>query len=208
MNHKAKAAEFEAIDYRIQVTGRHVEVTDAIRDYAIEKISKLERFINRIIDVNVIIHVQKLDHHVEIVLKAGHLKITSQASSTDMYASIDKAVARLEAQLLRYKSKLQDHHAKGHAVLDMSVDVIEAPFEEEFFELNGTSEKQRVEPFVTHRVVKKDTLPLKTLNLDEAVMKMELSRDAFMLFKNEATQKLNAIYRRDDGHYGIVEPSC
>ena len=112
MNRKDKALEFADTEYHLHVTGRHVEITDAMKDYALEKLSKVERIMDRIIDVNVIMDIQKLDHHVEIILKAGNTKITSNASSTDMYASIDQAVKKLEAQVLHYKSKINDHHPK------------------------------------------------------------------------------------------------
>ncbi len=213
MNRKAKALEFVDAGYDIKVTGRHVQVTDSMKDYALEKISKIERFMNRIIDVNVIMDIQKLDHRVEIILKAGNSKITSQASSQDMYASIDKAVSKLEAQIRRYKSKLQDHHAKGHAVIDMVVNVIQRPEEDEL-DFDNEEEEEEVldnapktssEPL---SVVHQETLPLKILTYDEAIMKMELSGDAFLIFKNEVDQKLKVIYRRKDGHYGIIEPAC
>lgn len=203
MNRKAKALEFAETGYNIQITGRHVQITDSMKDYAIEKISKIERIMNRIIDVNVIMDIQKLDHRVEIILKANNTKITSSAVTTDMYISIDQAVDKLEAQILKYKSKLQDHHLKGHAVLNMAVNVL-SPREEDF-DLDQDQEDNRFKP---HAVVKQETRPLKTLTFDEAVMKMELSGDTFMIFKNEEDQKLKVIYRRQDGNYGIIEPSC
>jgi putative sigma-54 modulation protein len=207
MNRKAKALEFSEAGYNIQTTGRHVQITDSMKDYAIDKISKIERFLNRIIDVNVIMDIQKLNHIVEIILKAGNTKITSKASTTDMYVSIDQAVDKLEKQILRYKSKLQDHHAKGHAVLNMPVSVISPQEIEEDLGIEEVDHEDS-KRFKPHRVVKQETLPLKMLTYDEAVMKMELSGDPFMVFKNEADQKLKVIYRREDEHYGIIEPSC
>lgn len=208
MNRKEKALEFADEVYNIQITGRHVEITDSMKDYAMEKISKIERFMNRIIDVNVIMDIQKLDHHVEIILKFGNTKITSNASTTDMYVSIDQAVDKLEKQILRYKSKLQDHHAKGHAILNMKVNVLSSKEIEDDLDFN--EDQRELDRFKPHRVVKQEVRPLKILTIDEAVMKMELSGDSFMLFKNEADadQKLTLIYRRKDGNYGIIEPSC
>jgi putative sigma-54 modulation protein len=207
MNRKAKALEFIDAAYNIQITGRHIEITDSMKDYAIDKISKIERFMNRIIDVNVIMDIQKLEHRVEIILKAGNIKITSKASSTDMYISIDQAVDKLEAQILRYKSKLQDHHAKDHAILNMTVNVLSPQEIEEDLGIDEeiTEDFNRFKP---HRLVKQETRPLKTLTYDEAIMKMELSGDMFMIFKNEADQKLKVIYRRKDENYGIIEPCC
>ncbi len=209
MTRKDKAVTFVDEAYNIAITGRHVEVTESMKDYAIEKISKIEKFMNRIIDVTVIMDIQRIDHKVEIIIKAGNIKITSQAVSTDMYASIDKAVARLEAQILRYKSKIQDHHAKGRAVIDMNVNVIRRPFtpEEELeMELDEEQASRAEELLKPHEVVMQEKFPLRTLNMGEAVMKMELSQDSFLIFKNEEDMKLKVIYRRRDGNYGIIEP--
>lgn len=206
MNHKAKALEFVDAGYNIQITGRHLAVTESMKDYAMEKVSKLERFVNRIIDVTVIMDIQKIDHRVEIIMKAGGIKILSHATTTDMYVSIDQAVDKLEAQILRYKSKIQDYHAKGRAAVDMNVNIISS--EEIAGDLDLDQEDSTQSRFKPHRVVKQETRPLKTLTYEEAVMKMELSSDPFMIFKNEADQKLKVIYRTKDENYGIIEPSC
>lgn len=204
MNRKEKALQFADTDYNIQITGRHFEVTESMKEYVLEKISKIERLTDHIIDVNVIMEVQKLDHFVEIVMKIGNTKISSQARTTDMYASINKAVEKIESQLRRYKSKLQDHHSKGHAILNLAVDIFARPpvndfdLEEDFIEDNLLPEME------VHRVVGQETRLLKTLTQEEAVMKMELSGDQFLLYKNEADHKLKIIYRRKDENYGII----
>ncbi len=205
MNRKEKALEFADSEYNIHVTGRHIKISDPMKEYALEKISKLERFMNRIIDVYVTMDIQKLSNHVEIILKAGNLKFASSASTTDMYASIDRAVHKLEAQVLRYKSKMQDHHARNKQSGTLVVQVLQAEaLEEEIIDQSEAPPLRYTPP----RVVKQDTISLKTLTYDEAIMKMEFSAEPFLVFKNEMDQKLNIIYRRDDGHYGIIEPAC
>lgn len=109
MDHAKKASEFIGEGYKIHVTGRHIEVSDMMRDYVVDKLSKIERITDRIIEINVIMEVQKLDQSVEIVMQVGSHKIMSNASSSDMYVSIDMAIKKLESQLLHYKSKVQDH---------------------------------------------------------------------------------------------------
>jgi putative sigma-54 modulation protein len=212
MSRKSKAAEFIGEEYSITVTGRNVLVTDAMKDYALEKISKIEKFSNRIIDIAVIMDVQKLEHRVDVIIKIDHTKIRSSASSTDMYASIDKAADRIQTQLRRYKQRLNEHHAKGLNVVDMSVNVYKAPTEEELISLNeeiqDETDRRLIDQYRPHEVVKKETLPLKILTLDEAIMKMELSQDIFMIYRSEDDRKLKIIYRRSDGHYGIIAPEA
>lgn len=206
MSRKAKAEEFVNEMYNITVTGRNVQVTDAMKDYAIEKISKLERFSARIIDVNVTIEVQKLDHRVDIVMKVNHLKIKSQAVSTDMYVSIDKAVDKIAAQLRKYKNRLQDHQARNLQAIEMNVNVVGMSGEDEINdEIESESRRLMIDTFIPHQVISKEKKALKQLRVDEAMMKLELSGDHFLIFRSEEDTKLKVIYRRNDGHYGVIE---
>lgn len=205
--------EFAKEGYDIKVIGRHVSVTDAIKKYAVEKVSKIERFHSRILEVVIIIDVLKLQHVVDIILKVDHTKIKSHYSGDDMYASIDLAVDKLQRQLAKYKSRIKDHHAQARSVVDMRVNVFKAPAELHLADVNDEieAENQRklVEQFKPHQVVSRETLPLKTLSLDEAMWHLELSGDPFMIFKSEETQKLKVIYRREeDDNYGVVEPEA
>lgn len=210
MTRKERAQAFAGEGYKIDITGRHVLVTDAMKDYAIEKISKIERFTDKILDVVVTMDIQRIEHRVDIVMKVNHLKIRSSAISSDMYVSIDMAVAKIERQLLRYKTRLQDHHARGVNVIDMTVNVIRPHLDDELNDINddieGENERRALESLKPHEVVKVETKPLKTITVEEAIMKMDLSEDAFLIFKDEASHKLKVIYRRDDGNYGVIEP--
>jgi putative sigma-54 modulation protein len=209
MKGKAKAAEFTDEGYNIHVTGRDVLITDAMKTYAIEKISKIERFSTRIIDVQVIMNIQKLEHRVDIVLKVDHIKIKSQASSTDMYASVDKAVEKIERQLRRYKTRIHEHTAKALNIVDLKVNVLKRPEEEALIDINMDIEDQNqrslIERYRPHEIVEQETKPLKTITQEEAIMKMELSGDVFLIFRDEIDQKLKVIYRRKDENFGIIE---
>jgi putative sigma-54 modulation protein len=209
MKGRAKAAEFIGESYKIHVTGRNVLVTDAMKDYAIEKISKIEKFSHRIIDVAVTMDIQKLEHRVDIVMKVDHLKIKSQASSTDMYASLDKAVTKIENQLRRYKTKIRDHAAKALNIIDMNVNVFKRSNEQELLDVNldieDETQRRIFESYGPHEIVSQETKPLKILTYDEALMKMELSGDAFLIFRSEEDHKLKVMYRRKDENFGVIE---
>lgn len=195
--------------YNVTIAGRHVLVTESMKDYALEKLSKLERFSPRSIDIAVTMDIQKLDHRVDVVLHFNNMKIKSHAISGDMYASIDLAVTKLQSQLRRYKNKIQDHHFKGVKEVDMNVNVIR-PQSDELSEVNDDIEdenaKSLTERYRPHQVVQKEVKPLKTLSLDEAIMKMDLSGDIFLVYTSEEDQKIKVIYRREDGNFGVIEP--
>lgn len=210
MSRKSVVEKFQNESYDIQVTGRNVMVTDAMKNYAIEKISKIDRFNCRITDVSIVMDIQKMEHRVDIVVKVGQLVIKSSANSDDMYASIDKATDRLQSQLRRYKERISDHQLKNGASIDINVNIIGEPQDKELQEVNddieSESSAQMIGQYGTHKIVSKETKLLKTLNYAEAIMKMELSGDLFMVFRSEEDQKLKVIYRRNDGHFGIIEP--
>lgn len=211
MSRKSKAAEFIQEQYDITVTGRNVMVTDAMKAYALEKVAKIERFSNRIIDANVIMDVQKFEHRVDIIIKVNNIKIKSQACTDNMYASIDKAVDKIEAQLLKYKTKIQDHQAKGHAdVFDMNVNVLRPT--DEISEVNADIEEENrarlIDKYRPHHIVKREKKSMKTLTDGEALMKMDLSGDAFNIYRSEEDHKIKVIYRREDGDFGVIEPEA
>lgn len=206
MTRKERAAAFLEEGYNITVTGRHVMVTDAMKDYAIEKVSKIERFTDRILEVVITMDIQKLDHRVDITMKVNHIKIKSSAISSDMYVSIDMAVHKIETQLLKYKQKLQDHQTRAVSEIDMRVNVIRPKELQELDEVNDAIIEESLKAEDSFSLVPDDTRAMRTLTVEEAIMKMDLSQDAFLIFKEIDDQKVKVLYRRTDGNYGLIEP--
>jgi len=205
---KKKFAEEDAAGYRIDIIGRNVQVTEPMKNYAWDKLSKVERFHNHIMHVHVTLDIQKLEHICVLILKIDHLQIKAQASSTDMYASIDRAVDRLQNLLRRYKSRIQDHHKRALSIVDMQVNVLKRPIDE-LAEINAEIEEEVVRAKdldFAPQLIGSETKPLKTLTIDEALMKMELSGDHFLIYRSEEDHKLKVLYRRTDGNYGLIQP--
>ncbi len=199
----------EALGMRFNIVGRNVYVTESMKNYALDKLSKIDRFHNHIMDLHVNLDIQKLEHSCVIILKFAHLKIKVGASSTDMYATIDKAVDKLQAKIRHWKSRIQDHHKKPLSLIDMKVNVLQRPYdpvEEINEEIENESKKEMIEEYKPSKVIGTDKRPLKILTTDEAVMKMVLSGDPFLLFRGEEDHKLKVIYRRSDGNFGIILP--
>lgn len=192
----------------IHVTGRNVLVTDAMKNYVLDKLSKIERFSSRVMSITVTMDIQRYDHHIDIIIKLDNTKIKATAHTDNMYASIDKAVDRLSEQIRRYKEKIRDHHAPSHAEIAMQVSVYSPSDDlvEMNDEIEAESNRRLNDRFRARKLVKQETKPLKTLTVDEAIVKMELSGDAFMIFLSEEDRKLKVIYLRDDGNFGIISP--
>ena len=206
MSRKSKAAEFVDEGHTITVTGRNLLVTNAMKDYALEKLGKIERFSDRIIEIALTMDIQKLNHRVDIVMKVDHMVIKSEATSEDMYASIDKASSKLQRQLIRYRQRIQDHTAKKLAVIDMKVNILRVgEIDEVNDEIESENSRRLIDSYGPHQIVSQEVHPLKRLTCDEAVMKMDLSGDAFLIFKSEEDHRVKVMYRRNDGNYGVIE---
>ncbi len=201
---KSKFAAEEAEGYKLTVYGKSVHVTEGMKNYLKEKLAKIERFHKHIMDIHVTMDIQRLEHTISILIKLDHLQIKVAASSSDMYASIDEAVTRLQQKIRRWKERIQDHAAKSRSVVDMTVNVLRKPYNY-LEEINAEIELQKKKDDMPH-IIDNEKIPLKMLTTQEAVMKMELSDDDFLLFKGEEDQKLKMIYRRPDGNYGLILP--
>ena len=203
-----KPNKFENEGYTIYIVGKHIEVTDALRSYVWEKLSRIERIADQIIDVHVVLDAQKLEKTCSILMNFIRFQIKVNVGKDNLYEAIDKAVDRVTKLIRRYKSKLQDYRNKDLSTVDIHVNVIK-PLEDNLSAINDEIEaenvKQEQEKLILHQVVAKDVMPLRTLTQDEAVMKMEITSDPFMIYKSEEDQKIKVIYRREDNNYGLVQ---
>ncbi|MGD9788727.1 MAG: ribosome-associated translation inhibitor RaiA [Sulfuricellaceae bacterium] len=95
----------------LNITGHHVEVTPAIRDYVTDKLGRVTRHFDHVIDVNVILSVEKLIQKAEVTVHVSGKDIHVEATDADMYAAIDSLVDKLDRQVLKHKEKHGNHHS-------------------------------------------------------------------------------------------------
>lgn len=207
MTQRVKLAGKEERHIDVTVYGKTLDVTTPLKNYIMEKVAKVEHINHLGMNMIIRLDIQKLDNIVEIVMRFSHFKIQVHASTLEMYSAIDKAFDRLKAKIRKWKGKIQDHHAKGIPVIDLQVNVLEN-HTTDLEEINDQIEEENFKEVEQHlrvpKVYKKKTRSLKTLNLDEAVMKMELSTDNFLIFRSEEDLKLKVLYRRKDNSYGVI----
>ena len=109
-----------------KITGRHMEVTDAIRDYTEKKITRLEKYYNRISEVEVVLDGEGMDHKVEIIIKAdNHQRFVVTHAGNDMYGCIDACIDKIERQLTRHKEKSRNRKRRVSAA-EATVEAIES----------------------------------------------------------------------------------
>lgn len=170
----------------IIVTGRHLEVTPALKNYAEKKIKRFDRYISNISEAIVTLSVEKYRHKVEVLLKVNGVLIQAEGITGEVYSSIDEVSEKLERQIKKYKEKLVSHRKSEGKASGIQLEGI------------ATAE--------TGKIIKNKRFELKPMSPDEAAMQMELLDKDFFVFTNDNSGDINVIYRRRDGNFGLIEP--
>ncbi len=173
---------------------RNAETTDEMKDLMEKKLSKIERFFNKIGDVQVVLDYKRGMNIVEITANANGLVMRGEDYSPDMRKAFDKALKSIERQVKRHKDYLKDRtHIKTH---DISFDLPPDTF--------GDSRDQ--DDSSSTDIVKKKRFPLTMMLPAEATRQMDLLGHTFFVFRNGESGEVNVVYRRKDGGYGLLEP--
>jgi putative sigma-54 modulation protein len=178
----------------IAVTGRHVTVTPAIEEYARKKIANIHIDFPRILDAHCIVEVDKFRQRAELVLHCGnHIHIEATDVQEDLYAAIDKVVDKAERQLRKYKTRMQDHRPRTAKLRHFDERILTHDLHQE----HGKTTQIRIEQY-----------PCKPMFVDEAVLQLEVSdHRQFLVFFNAESEKVNVLYRRRNGDFGLIEPT-
>lgn len=182
-------------ELQVTVTGRHVSVTEPIQEYARKKIESIGVDFPRLLSAHVILDVEKHRHTAEMILHCGnHIVLEAKAESDDMYASIDEVTAKIARQLRKAKTKIQRHQPRSQEPYEVDLHVLQ-PLAEEH--------EEHAEP----EVVMTEKFAVKPMFVDEAVLQLQLSHRQFLVFLNARTEKVNVLYRRRTGNFGLIEPT-
>jgi putative sigma-54 modulation protein len=175
---------------RLQVKGRNVTVSDSLKDYALEKLAKLEKHLNDAARLELELQVEKNPSIAENQVAEATIwtkgpVLRARESSQDMRASIDLLVDKLERQARRYRDKRKRGPSRVTTQLESRPVVPDSE-----------------EP----RIVKTKQFSVKPMSPEEAVLQLELIGHDFFVFQNAETNDVNVVYRRRDGNYGLIEP--
>ncbi len=183
----------------INIKGRHVEITDALRSYIDKKLQRLEKYFGEIKEATVVLSVQRGMQMVEVQLEGdGVLLRGEERRGNDMYASIDEVVEKLEGRVKKFKGKARSRsQEQGPA----EKNVIKQQVMTEAFGPEVT------EPDGMPQIVRTKRFAIKPMTPEEAANQMELLHHDFFVFRNEETEDVNVVYKREDGNYGLIEPS-
>lgn len=106
---------------QINITGHHVEVTDALREHVTGKLGKLKRHFDHVTNVHVVLTVEKLNQRAEATVRGSGADLFAQHETEDMYASVDGMIDKLDRQIIKHKEKISDHKMKSGGVKNMAL---------------------------------------------------------------------------------------
>jgi len=180
---------------KYSIRGEHLEVTAALRDYVEKKLSRLGKYFETPLtsEVNVTLSVVKGMQAVEVTIMLPGMLLRAEEKNSDMYAAMDLVTDKLERQIRKHKTRANRKIRQEGSKRDL--------FKMDFGTSNGYVEEED-----DLELVKTKTFEFKPMDVEEAILQMNLIGHSFFVFSNMDSNKVNVVYRRDDGKYGLIEP--
>ena len=170
----------------VTILGKNMEVTDYLRELALKKIEKLDKYFPQDTDATVVMSVEKSRHIIEVTIPYRGGVIRGEEVTGDMYASIDNVVAKLDRQIQKHKTRLSK-----------TLRYDESPEKPEY-----EDDREGNAP----EIVRVKRFSMKPMSVEEAMLQMDLLGHSFFVFTNGETGDINVLYTRKDGNYGLIEP--
>jgi putative sigma-54 modulation protein len=177
---------------KVEITGRHVVITPAIRNYVMKRLRKFSKFVGDDASFHVIIDVEKERHVAEILCKSRMLDLAGKGETGDMYASIVRAVEKIERQAIKNKTRLIE--TKRQRAKNRSV-------EQKGGLVRPKSSRRLPQPAL---ICEQEEIQ-RTLDVEEAAAELEKSEEGFLVFRNLQSGSMNVLYRRKNGSFGLIQ---
>lgn len=165
---------------------KNLEPSEALKSYVKEKLGRMDKYFNGPAEANVVLSIEKFRHSAEINIMGDRLTINGKEETEEMYAAIDMVLDKLEVQIKKNKQKSRAHRSKAKA----GPQAFAATVDEEALQSR----------------VRVQDIDYKPMDVDEAVMQMDLINNTFLVFTNARTEMVNVLYRQKDGNYGLIQP--
>ena len=174
----------------LQIKGKNTEVTEGLKSYVEKRFAKLEKYFTKEMTGTITLIIERTEHIIEATIPINRFILRAEESSHDMYTSIDNVVEKLERQVRKYKTRVnRKGKQKG---LEFQ------PFVSELSEVDETPENERIE--------KTKSFTVRPMDVEEAIMQLELLDHDFFVFLNDETDEIEIVYRRKGDKYGLIQP--
>ena len=175
---------------KFEYTGRHIEVTPALRSHVEAHFDRLDHlFDGNNSKAHIIIEVERGKHRSEVIVNWRKEVLTANTSVSDMYQSLSQTIDKIEKQALRLKTKITDkqHKAKKVSTIPPKMDEVKP----------AASSPQ---------IINTSNYAVKPMTDEEAVLRLADEENQFLVFRNAADERVSVIYKRKDGNYGLITP--
>lgn len=171
------------------VTFKNLDPSNNLKSYISDKLDRFDKYLHNPGEANVVLSVEKFRHIAEVNIVGDRMTINGKEETEDMYSAIDMVLDKLEKQIKRSKQKIRDRRTgkgnKGRPAM---------------------ASTERLDEEAEGRVMVK-SIEYKPMDVDEAIMQMDLVDDNFLVFTNARSDQVNVLYRRKDGNYGLIQPN-
>lgn len=171
---------------KVTVVTKNIELTPALKEMVEKKVSKLDKYFESNVNAKATLSVQRNRHRVEIAIPFNGILLRAEEITDDMYKSIDKVEEKLERQIRKQRTKLSRRMNDSLRFAEIATDKFGDEYEGE--------------------LVKTKRFAVKPMNVDEAILQMELIGHNFFVYKDADTNNISVLYKRKDGDYGLLEP--
>ncbi len=167
------------------IRGNKIEITDSMKEYVKEKLAKLDKYSVEDMKATVLVKIRNYTQKVEVTIPLKTLILRAEEEASDFYSAVDLVVNKLERQIRKNKTKLKKKEKSGIKELNIS-EIIDIPEEDEID-------------------IKRKKIEIKPMNLDEAILQMELLGHNFYMYKDSDLDSIALVYKRKSGGYGVIE---
>ena len=173
---------------KITLRGKNIEITEAIEEKVSEKLSKLDKYfiVSENVEAKVLVGTYPYGQKIEVTIPTEYVLLRAEVVDQDLYNAIDLVIDKLEGQIRKYKTRLNRKSKDNKLAFNLAS--IE-PLEEEEEDV----------------LVKTKTITPKPMDMEEAIMQMELIGHSFFVYRDTETDAISIVYRRNDGDYGLIE---
>ena len=178
---------------QFSLTFRHMDATDALKNYTEERLQRIKKYFPDPISCNVVLSASPLRHRVDVTLKLHNgFSVAGHETTENMYSSIDLVAAKIERQVRRYKDKLRKHKGRDGHRMPVTHSVVTEPVED--------APEATVAP-----LVKREHIHADPMTVTDAIMQINLLHKDFFVFLNDDNGQLSVLYRRGGDEFGLIE---
>ena len=173
---------------KITLRGKNIEITEAIEEKVGEKLSKLDKYfiVSENVEAKVLVRTYPYGQKIEVTIPTEYVLLRAEVVDQDLYNAIDLVIDKLEGQIRKYKTRLNRKSKDNKLAFNLaSIEPLD-------------DEEEDV-------LVKTKTITPKPMDMEEAIMQMELIGHSFFVYRDTETDANSIVYRRNDGDYGLIE---